>query len=196
VKATEHIRIPKSRIAVLIGPKGQVKRSLERATGTRIEVDSRDGLVTITSTEEMTDPLAVWKARDVVLAIGRGFSPQRAFALLDDDVYLRIINLEDYGNTPNQIRRLKGRVIGQGGKARRNIEELTDTYITVMGNTIGIIGELENQQIAFTAIQRLLHGAEHSTVYRYLNEQRRRLKRKRALELWKPIGPMAPDRNP
>jgi len=196
VKATEHIRIPKSRIAVLIGPKGQVKHSLEQATNTHIEVDSHDGLVTITSTEETEDPLAVWKARDVVLAIGRGFSPQRAFALLDDEIYLRIINLEDYANTPNQIRRLKGRVIGQGGKARRNIEELTDTYITVMGNTIGIIGELENQQIATTAIRRLLQGAEHSTVYRYLNEQRRRLKRKRTLEIWKPLGPTAPDRNP
>lgn len=141
------------------------------------------------STEKTKDPLSVWKARDIVQAIGRGFSPQRAMSLLDDSVYLRIINLEDYGNTPNQIRRLKGRVIGQGGKTRKNIEELTDTYVTVMGNTISIIGEIENQQIALSAIVRLLRGAEHSTVYRYLNDQRRKLKRKRATDLWRPIGP-------
>jgi ribosomal RNA assembly protein len=110
-------------------------------------------------------------------------------SLLDDEVYLRIIDLEDYVNTPNQIRRIKGRVIGQGGKTRKNIEELTDTYVTIMGNTISIIGELENQQIALSAIIRLLKGAEHSTVYRYLNDQRRKLKKKRVTELWRPIGP-------
>jgi ribosomal RNA assembly protein len=189
MKATARLRIPKIRIAVLIGPNGKVKQQLEKLTSTTISIDSNDGLVVMESTEATEDPLAVWKARDIVQAIGRGFSPQRAFALLDDDVYLRIINLEEYGTTPNQIRRLKGRVIGQGGKTRKNIEELTDTFVTVMGNTIAIIGELETQQVALTAIVRLLKGAEHSTVYRYLNDQRRKLKRRRALDLWRPIGP-------
>lgn len=193
MKATARLRIPKNRIAVLIGPNGEIKQQLEKLTSTMISVDSADGLVVMESTEATEDPLAVWKARDIVQAIGRGFSPQRAFALIDDDVYLRIINLEEYGTTPNQVRRLKGRVIGQGGKTRKNIEELTDTYVTVMGNTIAIIGELETQQVALTAIVRLLKGAEHSTVYRYLNDQRRKIKRRRALELWRPIGPDAVD---
>jgi rRNA processing protein Krr1/Pno1 len=62
-----------------------------------------------------------------------------------------------------------------------------------MGNTIGVIGEVENQQIAVNAIVRLLRGAEHSSVNRYLNTQRRQLKRRRALELWQPLGPDATD---
>jgi ribosomal RNA assembly protein len=189
MKADSRIRIPKNRIAVLIGPNGAIKRELEKITQTAITIDSSDGLVVVESTEETKDPLAVWKARDIVQAIGRGFSPQRAFALLDDDVYLRLINLEEFGSTPNQIRRLKGRVIGQGGKTRRNIEELTETFVAVMGNTIGVIGEVENQQIAVNAVVRLLRGAEHSTINRYLNTQRRQLKRRKALELWQPIGP-------
>ncbi|MFX1566594.1 MAG: KH domain-containing protein [Promethearchaeota archaeon] len=189
MEASARVRIPKSRIAVLIGPNGKVKQNLEQVTQTIITIDSSDGLVIMESIEGTEDPLSVWKARDIVQAIGRGFSPQHAMSLLDDDVYLRIINLDDYANTPNQIRRLKGRVIGQGGKTRKNIEDLTETYVTVMGNTISIIGEIENQQIALAAIVRLLRGAEHSTVYRYLNEQRRKLKRKQASELWKPIGP-------
>ncbi|MHA2405686.1 MAG: KH domain-containing protein, partial [Candidatus Hermodarchaeia archaeon] len=94
-------------------------------------------------------------------------------------------------NTPNQIRRLKGRVIGQGGKTRRNIEELTDTYVAIMGNTVSVIGEVESQQIAVNAIVRLLRGAEHSTINRYLNTQRRQMKKRRALELWQPLGPDA-----
>ena len=191
MKADARIRIPKSRIAVVIGPDGAIKRQLEKTTKIAITIDSSDGLVVMESMEDCEDPLAVWKTRDIVQAIGRGFSPQRAFALLDDDVYLRIINLEEFGNTPNQIRRLKGRVIGQGGKTRRNIEELTDTYVAIMGNTISVIGEVENQQIAVNAIVRLLRGAEHSTVNRYLNTQRRQMKKRRALELWQPLGPDA-----
>ncbi len=189
MKADSRIRIPKTRIAVLIGPNGAIKSELEKITQTVITIDSTDGLVIVESTEDTTDPLAVWKACDVAKAIGRGFSPQRAFALLDDTVYLRLINLEEFGSTPNQIRRLKGRVIGQGGKTRRNIEELTETFVTVMGNTIGVIGEVENQQVAVNAIVRLLRGAEHSTINRYLNTQRRQMKRRKALELWHPIGP-------
>ncbi len=189
MKADARLRIPKSRIAVVIGPNGAIKRQLEKNTKISVSIDSADGLVILESMEDCEDPLAVWKARDIVQAIGRGFSPQRAFSLLDDDVYLRIINLEEFGNTPNQIRRLKGRVIGQEGKTRRNIEELTDTYVAVMGNTIGVIGEVENQQVAVNAIVRLLRGAEHSTINRYLNTQRRQMKKRRTLELWHPLGP-------
>lgn len=189
MKADTRLRIPKSRIAVVIGPEGSIKRQLEKTTKISISIDSNDGLVILEATDDCEDPLAVWKARDIVRAIGRGFSPQRAFSLLDDDIYLRIINLEEFGNTPNQIRRLKGRVIGQGGKTRRNIEELTDTYVAIMGNTISVIGEADNQQVAVNAIVRLLRGAEHSTVNRYLNTQRRKMKKRRALELWQPLGP-------
>lgn len=193
MKGTERLRIPKTRIAVLIGPEGKVKQRLEKATNTTITVDSEDGLVVIETKEDVEDPLATWKARDVAQAIGRGFSPQRAFWLLDEDVYLRVIDLEEYLTTPNQIRRVKGRVIGEGGKTRRNIEELTDTFVSVMGDTISIIGELENQEVAISAVTKLLQGAEHSSVYRYLNEQRRTLKRRKAVELWKPIGPDTTD---
>lgn len=193
MRGTERLRIPKSRIAVLIGPEGKEKQRLETATNTTITVDSEDGLVVIETKEDTEDPLATWKARDVVQAIGRGFSPQRAFWLLDEDIYLRVIDLEEYLSTPNQIRRVKARIIGEGGKTRRNIEELTDTCVSVMGDTVSIIGELENQEVANTAVLRLLRGAEHSSVYRYLNEQRRTLKRRRAVELWRPIGPETTD---
>lgn len=189
MKADARVRIPKNRIAVLIGPNGSVKHELEKKTNTVITIDSTDGLVVLESTEETEDPLAVWKARDITQAIGRGFSPERAFALLDDDVYFRIINLEEFGTSPNQIRRLKGRVIGQGGKTRRTIEDLSNTYVAIMGNTIAVIGEVENQQVAVNAIIRLLKGAEHSSVNRYLNAEHQKLKRRRVLELWHPIGP-------
>lgn len=83
-KQEEYVKIPKDRIAVLIGKKGQTKKEIEKRTKTKITIDSETGEVWITSTKETEDPLAVWKARDIVLAIGRGFSPERAFRLLNE----------------------------------------------------------------------------------------------------------------
>jgi len=58
----EYISIPLDRIGVLIGIKGQVKSDLERLTGTKITVDSKEGLVMIKFVEH-DDPLKMWKAR-------------------------------------------------------------------------------------------------------------------------------------
>ena len=47
------------------------------------------------------------KTRDVIRAIGRGFSPQRAFRLFDTGTYLEVIDLKDFtvkGNIPEPLR--------------------------------------------------------------------------------------------
>ena len=75
--------------------------------------------------------------------------------------------------------RLKGRVIGQEGKSRKIIEGLTETYISVYGKTISIIGQAENVSVARRAIESLLAGSNHATVYRWLEKKRRELVRKR-----------------
>ena len=81
------------------------------------------------------------------------------------------------------MRRIRGRIIGRDGKTRRIIEELTETYISVYGHTVGIIGDFEKAQIAREAIDMLIKGAMHGTVYRYLHRKRREIK-KQMLELW------------
>jgi len=78
---------------------------------------------------------------------------------------------------------VKGRIIGQEGKTRRIVEELTDADVSVHGHTVAIIANLDEMEIAREAIKMLLRGSEHSTVYRYLHRKRRELKKKR-LEIW------------
>ncbi len=168
----EYISIPLDRIGVLIGTKGQVKSDLERLTGTIITVDSNEGLVTIKFVEH-DDPLKVWKARDIVRAIGRGFSPKNAFKLLNDEVYLEIMALNSYlGHSKRTKKRIKGRIIGFGGKARRIIEDLTKTKVSIYGDTVAIIGNLEDLLKAKEAIEMLIKGSQHSTVYRMLSSYR------------------------
>jgi Predicted RNA-binding protein (contains KH domains) len=71
-------------------------------------VDSEAGSIAISPQENAEDPLAVWKARFMVKAIGRGFNPEIALKLTDDDVMLEIINLPDYvGKSKKAILRQK-----------------------------------------------------------------------------------------
>jgi ribosomal RNA assembly protein len=179
------VRIPKERVGVLIGPGGETKRAIEKMLSVKLQVESDTGGVTVTLSENNEDPSMLFRAKDVVTAIGRGFSPEHAFKLIEDEeAILDIIDLRAvFGRSESDIRRIKGRIIGMDGKTRRIIEELTDTHVSVYGHTVGIIGKIENVQIAREAIQMLIEGSQHSTVYGFLHRKRRELK-KSMMELW------------
>jgi len=131
------------------------------------------------------DPSLLFRAKEVITAIGRGFSPERAFRLLkSEDTMLNVIDLRQIvGKSPAGIQRLKGRIIGREGKTRRIIEELTEADISVYGHTVSIIGNFDQTDAAREAILMLIKGSQHSTVYRFLQRKRQKLKRKK-LELW------------
>lgn len=179
------IKIPKERIGVLIGAEGSVKEYIQRKLPVTLDIDSETGDVTITLREGAEDPSLLFKARDVVLAIGRGFSPERAFRLLDsEDALLDVIDLREFlGKSESEMRRVRGRIIGKDGKARRMIEELSGVFISVYGHTVSIIGDFEQVNIAREAILKLINGSEHSTIYKFLQKKRQELKMRR-LELW------------
>ena len=186
---TNFVKIPKDRVGVLVGPDGVIRSRIEERLSVKLKVDSDSGDVEISLAPKAADPTALFRARDVITAIGRGFSAEHAFILLDDEnALLEIIDLhESIGKTEADLKRVKGRVIGKEGRTRSIIEELTETHVSVYGHTISIIGEGEQIEIAKQAIRMLLHGSLHSTVYRFLHRKRRDLKKKK-LEIWKPTG--------
>jgi ribosomal RNA assembly protein len=184
-RASTFLKIPKERVGVLIGPEGKTKRGIEERLSVELQIDSETGGVTVMLTENVKDPSLLFKAKDIVTAIGRGFSPDHAFRLVrDEEAVLDVIDLRTiFGRSESDIRRIKGRIIGMNGKTRRILEELTDTNIAVYGSTIAMIGKLEEVEVAREAIEMLVKGSLHSTVYRFLHRKRRDLK-KRMLELW------------
>jgi len=185
------VKVPKERIGALIGPDGHVKESVEKQLSVELQIDSQTGDITITLSPKATDPSLLFRAREVITAIGRGFSPERAFKLLrNDDIILLVIDLRDMvGRSQSDIKRLKGRIIGKEGKTRRIIEELTDANVSVHGNTVAIIGDMDQAEAAREAIEMLIRGSQHRTMYRFLHKKRRELKKKR-LELWEPRAPL------
>lgn len=166
---TYELRIPKERVAVLIGKKGETKRTIEYETKTKLQVNSEEGIVSLTG----EDALLLYLAREIVRAIGRGFNPEVAMLLLKQDYAFEMISAQDYSKSQKDLERLRGRVIGEGGKSRRIIEELTQTNVCVFGKTIGIIGPAENISDSRRAIESLLAGSPHAHVYRWLERRKK-----------------------
>ncbi len=183
--ASAFIKVPRERIGALVGPNGRVKAGIEKNLSVRLRIDSQTGGIQIILMPTAQDPTVLFRAKEVVTAIGRGFSPEHAFRLLkEDETMLEVIDLrETVGRSQTDMKRLKGRVIGKEGKTRRIIEELTEANICVYGHTISIIGEIDQVEIAKEAVRMLIRGSLHGTVYRFLHRKRRDLKKKK-MELW------------
>lgn len=163
------VRIPRSRLPMLIGTQGSTKGRIESETGCKLIIDSQEGDVTV----EGTDVVKGYIVRDIVKAVGRGFNPDVALQLLKSDNAFELIEIADFVKNKNAMDRIKGRVIGQGGKTRETIEKLMDVNISVQGKTIGIIGEIGRVATARQGVEMLLEGSQHAHVYKWLEGKRR-----------------------
>ncbi|MEM0359959.1 MAG: KH domain-containing protein [Candidatus Diapherotrites archaeon] len=166
--AQSFLRVPLNRIAVIIGPKGKTKARIEKETKTKIEIDSQSGEISI----EGKDGEKQHIAENIVKAIGRGFSPQKAMMLLGEDTTMSIIKLKDVvGKSEKAIRQKKARIIGSKGQTRNRIEKETNCSVSVFGNTIAIIGRFEEIENAEFVINSILEGANISTAFEMLKEK-------------------------
>lgn len=151
----EDILIPSDRIGVF--NKAAIE-AIEKASGARLE--RRGNTITVAG-----EGLESYQAALVVKAIARGFAPVRAMKIFEG-MQLEIIKLEEKSAT-----RIKARIIGTNGKARRKMEYLSDCIISVYGNTVSIIGPPEKILATKKAVDMLIEGANHNTVYMFLKRQ-------------------------
>ena len=172
---TEHIKIPFERVAVLVGPKGHTKELIEEKSTATLNIDSESGDVEISNP---TDPLMGIRAKEVVQAIARGFSPEKALKLFDHDLLMfETIDLSNIARTEKDLVRIRGRLIGKDGKTREIFETLTNAHISVYGKTVSLIGYPEQNTVARTGINMLLEGSAHGPVYSFLEKKKNDLKR-------------------
>ncbi|MEK6906937.1 MAG: KH domain-containing protein [Nanoarchaeota archaeon] len=167
----DEVRIPKDRIAVLIGKKGETKYKISKLTHTKIKVNSKEGDIIING----NNGLDVYLAKKIIIAVGRGFNPEIALTLLEEDKDIEIINILNFSRkTKNDIKRVKARLIGREGIARKLMEQIANVEISIYGKTVSIIGNQFNLNIARHAVINLLHGSKHGKVYSYLEKQRKK----------------------
>jgi ribosomal RNA assembly protein len=164
------------RVAVLIGQNGKTIEFLEKKTKVPVSVDSETGEVVIDN-HETEDPFTVFKVENIIRAIGRGFSPKIAFKLLDDSFDFFIFDIHDYvKKKSSHVHRVKGRIIGTKGKTKRNLEHLTGSFISVYGHTVAVIGYIVDLDITKKAIDKLLQGSKHATVYHFVEQSMKELR--------------------
>ena len=168
------LKVPRERIAVLIGTGGETKTKIEESTKAELDIDSKEGDVIISG----EDGFSLFQAREIVRAIARGFNPEFAFDLLKTDYTLEVIPLMEFARNKNDLERIRGRLIGREGKSRQMIEEYTETHVVIYGKTVSILGMSEHVGVARRAIQLLLSGSQHATVYKWLEKKRTELKSK------------------
>lgn len=166
----EIVKIPLSRIPMLLGEKEKTKKEIEKKANVKLHVE-QDGEVEVTS-DNMAD---VYFAKNVVKAIGRGFSSKDALHLLKEGFELVIIDLKEFVHSESAISRVRGRIIGEEGKVKKEIENSTESWVSVYGNTVCIIAKYDSLEYAKEAIIKIIEGAPHTTVFNYLAKVRRGL---------------------
>ena len=150
----KEVLIPEDRIGVVMS----VKRKLESKTSTSVTRDNNSFSISGEAVDVMT-------CENIIKAMGRGFSPHKAFLLSDDSMYLVIVELPD---KKKSLLRIRSRLIGTRGKCRRNLERLTGTQISVYGKTASIIGDFEDADRCRHAVELLVKGVPHKAVYGFL----------------------------
>jgi ribosomal RNA assembly protein len=163
----EFIKIPKERLPVLIGTDGSVKKELEKRTGTKI---------TVTDEIEIEgETFDVMLAAKIVKAIARGFSPESALLLLDEEYELNVVTLS--GESEKAVKRLMGRVIGRQGRTRKKIEDSCGARISVYGKSVAIIAHVRDLDAASRCVEMLLKGRTHGYAYHFLQGMKEKKQR-------------------
>ncbi len=138
----QSVKVPLERVGALVGKEGVTKSEIERRCGVILDIDGETGDAKISYSSQSLSEGEPFKAQEIVSAIARGFSPPRAFSLLDEGKSLTTIDLRQYsGKSENSLKRIKSRLIGSDGKARKLIEQLSETQISIYGRTAAVIGE-------------------------------------------------------
>src|SRR2546422_5986392 len=102
------IMIPLERVGVLIGKSGKIKVKIEKICSVSLLVDGKTGEIIIRGMGDV-ESMMPFKAEEIVMAIGRGFSAEKSMRLLEGENSLHIIDLREFaGKSSSQIERIRG----------------------------------------------------------------------------------------
>lgn len=155
----EIVLVPKDRIRVVKDK--EVKEKIEKSLNVKLSFQDNSVLIE-------GEGLELFQTKNIVKAIGRGFSPEKAFRLFNEEENLEIIELTEFKD--KKMKTIKSRLIGTDGKTRKMIESCSGCSVSVYGKTVSIIGKYDQINIAKEAINMILRGSKHSKVYGFLQE--------------------------
>ena len=138
----------------------QEKKNLEKELNIQISFVNKEVFIEGLPEDE-------YVAEKVLDAINFGFSTKKALLIKKQDLMFEILNIKNHMRGKNIIR-VRGRIVGEGGRALMTLSQLSDCHLEIKGNQVGIIGDTENIENAQNAIIMLIKGSKHANVYAFL----------------------------
>lgn len=149
--------VPQERIKVI--KDGKTRSNISKSLNVKLTFQENSVIIE-------GEGIELFQAKNIVKAIGRGFSPENAFRILKEDETLETIELNQFNDSRLKI--IKSRLIGTNGKTWRMIEKCSGCSLSVYGKTVSLIGDYEQLNIAREAVQMIIRGSKHSKVYGFL----------------------------
>ncbi|MDE1810850.1 MAG: hypothetical protein KGH66_02315 [Candidatus Micrarchaeota archaeon] len=155
----DSILIPAERVKKLREEPALIKRVSKLCGGCKIEIDT-DGAVMLEG-----EPYAEFSAKSVLSAFGRGFDVDMAAKLVENDYYFTTTDIGQLFGSRKRVMQVKARVIGENGRTKRYIEEVSGAKISVYGDTVSFIGTIDEITEAEAAVSTLIEGGTHKLAY-------------------------------
>ena len=151
---------------VLVQNMNKIKKAVPTIENkVKVKIGFGRGQVSIKGSE-----LNEYLVEKVVQAIDFGFMVDDALLLMNDDFVLEFIEVKEHTRRKN-LKEVRARMIGTGGKARKTIENLTGSEIVIHDNTVGVIVDSNHLDAVVQGIESLIQGAKHGNVFAYLEKQ-------------------------
>jgi ribosomal RNA assembly protein len=151
---------------VLVQNMNKVKRAVPAIENSvKVRVGFGKGSISLKGSE-----LDEYLIEKVVQAVDFGFDVDDALLLKDEKFVLEFIGVREHTHRKN-LKDVRARLIGTGGKARKTIEKLTGAVIVIHDNKVGVIVDADHLDAVTQGIENLIRGAKHGNVFAYLEKQ-------------------------
>ena len=165
----ESCYLEKDRIPVFIGKAGSQKRIFEKKFDCSIDVNSKTGEVIFDCGE---NSVFAFILVNIVHAINYGHSPEKAMLLENESFVIDTIDVKTQVRDPVRLKVTMGRIIGKDGSTRKVIEEITKCSVSVRDHFVSVIGPYDNTILVHEALDMLIKGASHKSLYGYLERNK------------------------
>ena len=130
-------------------------------SGSEIEIESKKD-----------DAYSEFLGQEIIDALDYGFSFEQAIRLKSEDVMIEKIDIKKL-TRPSRLKTIVGRLIGEKGRTKEIIAEMTGCDVAIHDNKVAIIGNTDDVEIAIQAVRSLIQGSPHASVYAYLERSRK-----------------------
>ncbi len=154
----QQVYIPRERVGLLKRDRS-ISREIEKACNCKIRVGGDD------TVEIDGDAYAEYSAKSMLQAFGRGFEISIALRLAGDEYYFNSIDISQAASSGKRALQIKARIIGESGRTKKYIEQVSGAKISVYGDTVSFIGRIEEIGEAETAVNTLIDGGTHKLAY-------------------------------